>query len=421
MGKRRKWLKAWLAIASLLAIAVLSLGGCGFGKEGVEVAPVAGPGEEEERPTPPPAALPAGNVILIDGEVVAAFPSLELAFSGNASARLVALDVQVGQRVTKGDRIAALDNGELRQEVEDAQIALDRAREDKAQAQADNEETYQRESEDVDDKYERERVDAEEALQTAEYNLQRARMEPPTTAVEEARVDLDRALAAEAEAADDYKQALDRPWEDQEIRDSLFKEWQERIVDRELAELRFQDAKTSLEVYDLDLEAKERDVENARADLARVKRDDVDKETDLTTYERAITDAEEELAQVREDLENAYLYAPWDGLVLSIETSVGAMVGSGTPVVTLLHVEDLYFITQNLSERHVAQLRKGQQAHITLRTFPDVVLTGRVETVVPQMDRQADSDARFTAYIRLDENELDLLPGMTGRVEIVTE
>ena len=205
------------------------------------------------------------------------------------------------------------------------------------------------------------------------------------------------------------------------IRDSLFTEWQERIVDRELAELRFQDAKISLEVYDLDLEAKERDVENARADLARVKRDDVDKETDLTTYERAISDAEEELAQAQEDLEDAYLYAPWDGLVLSIETSAGAMVGSGTPVVTLLHVEDLYFITQNLSERHVAQLHKGQQAHITLRTFPDVVLTGRVDTVVPQMDRQADSDARFTAYIRLDENELDLLPGMTGRVEIVTE
>jgi multidrug resistance efflux pump len=97
------------------------------------------------------------------------------------------------------------------------------------------------------------------------------------------------------------------------------------------------------------------------------------------------------------------------------------MVGSGTPIVTLLNVQELYFATENLGERHVAQLRKGQRAEITLRAYPDSAIAGQVETVVPKMDRQTDSDARFVAYIRLEESDLDLLPGMTGRMEIVTE
>ena len=86
---------------------------------------------------------------------------------------------------------------------------------------------------------------------------------------------------------------------------------------------------------------------------------------------------------------------------------------------TLLNVTDMYFITENLSERHVAQIEMDQRANITLRTYPETVIAGTVAVIVPNEGRQTDADARFTAYIRLDPNQLDLLPGMTGRVEIV--
>jgi multidrug resistance efflux pump len=68
----------------------------------------------------------------------------------------------------------------------------------------------------------------------------------------------------------------------------------------------------------------------------------------------------------------------------------------------------------------VAQLEPGQHAEITLRSYPDVTLTGQVDVVLPKTDRTGETDARFVAYILLDESELDLLPGMTGRVEVVT-
>ena len=245
-----------------------------------------------------------------------------------------------------------------------------------------------------------------------------------TTAVAEAKVDLARAKEREADTSDAYKQALDRPWEDQEIRDSLYEDWQVSIVDRELAQLRLADAQLALEVHGYDLVARKKDVEYAAADLERVEKDPVDrahvdKEVNLA-LRRAVEDAQAALTEVREDLEDAQLYAPWDALVLSLETSIGASVGSGTPVVTLLNLEDLYFATQNLSERHIAQLRRGQRAEITLRAYPDVILGGTVDVVLPQTERTSDTDAAFVAYIRPDESELDLLPEMTGRVEVIT-
>ena len=135
---------------------------------------------------------------------------------------------------------------------------------------------------------------------------------------------------------------------------------------------------------------------------------------------RGVEDARNRLAQAQQDLEDARLDAPWDGLVLAIEAGVGSTVGSGHTVLKMLNIQELYFVTQNLSERHVAQLRRGQRAEITLRAYPDVVLGGTVDVVLPQTERTADADARFVAYIRPDESDLDLLPGMTGRVEVIT-
>ena len=416
-------------------ITALLLSSCGMRKGNVEMRAVAPQGEGE--PTvPPPTALPASDVILVDGELVNVYPPLELSFPGAASGELLALYVRVGQQVKEGDLIATMDDSELQKAVEEAQIELERGVEDKRKGEADAEKTYQREKGDAEERYQREKEKAEKtyrydkedalrAIETAQRDLERARMQPPTTGVAEAEANVARAHDQEAQAADDYKQALDRPWENQRIRDSLHKEWQVQIKDRELAQLRLQDAQVALAVYHVDLEAKEEDAEKAKADLARVeidfvKKDYVEKEVSLT-YDRAVADAERKLAEAQQAFKDARLCAPWDGLVLSIETSVGATVGSGTAVVTLLNVKDLYFVTHNLSERHVARVRKGQQANITLRIYPDTVVTGQVEVVLPQLERKTDADAHFAAYIRLGATELDLLPGMTGRVEIVTE
>jgi HlyD family secretion protein len=376
------------------------------------------PAGAEGKPTPLPE--PAGSkVILMDGEMVAASPSLNLTFGGNVSAELLTLEATIGQRVKAGDLVATLDDTDLQQAVVDAQRTLDRAVEDRDKAIEDEAERYQEQVEDAEEQYENALLDAQRRLASAQTALERAKMQPPTTSVAEAMANLATALDQKEQAGDEYKKALDRPWEPQSIRDSLYKEWQARIKEHKLAELRLEDAQIALEVYYFDLEQKKQDIADAEEDLARVKKDTVERE-DTLSHERAVEDAEQGLADAEEALADARLYAPFDGLVVSIEANVGSEVTSSTSIVTLVNLERLYFVTDNLSERHVAQIRPGQKAQITLRAYPDTVLTGQVDSVIPQ-EQTAGGDARFAAYIRLDETDLDLLPEMTGRVEVITE
>ena len=94
---------------------------------------------------------------------------------------------------------------------------------------------------------------------------------------------------------------------------------------------------------------------------------------------------------------------------------------AAAPVVTLLNIEDLYFVT--------AKPERAARGPICARASAPRSPCAPIPTPAQrdggrhpaQAERTTDADARFVAYIRLDESELDLLPGMTGRVEVVTE
>jgi multidrug resistance efflux pump len=135
-----------------------------------------------------------------------------------------------------------------------------------------------------------------------------------------------------------------------------------------------------------------------------------------------LIDAQRALTQAQEALQYTHLVAPWTAIVLSVDVAPEANVGAGTPVVTLLNVEDgLRFVTRNLSEQHIADIYPGQRAVVTLRTFAETPLEGEVEAIIPQVEGSVETDARFTVHVRLAPNDLRLLPGLTGRMEIITE
>jgi multidrug resistance efflux pump len=282
--------------------------------------------------------------------------------------------------------------------VDDAQRALDRAAADRERARQ---------------KWERDVADAEQALAQAQRALTTARLQYSDTAVEEARVNLRWAQKSESDRKAEYEQAQTM-WPPIPV-DAFRDSWQRAIDERRLAEMRLADAEAEHRVAALDLETREEDVAEAEQALAALQ-EGLDAQ-----YGRAVEDAQDELTQAQ-DLAHARLTAPWTAIVLSVDVAPGATVGAGTPVVTLLDVGDgLRFVTQNLSEQHIAAIYPGQRAVVTLRTFAETPLEGTVEAVVPQENEAADTDARFTVRIRLSSSAgLRLLPGLTGRVEIYT-
>jgi multidrug resistance efflux pump len=346
--------------------------------------------------------------VVAEGRLASPYPKLALAFEGSVSGRVLSITVKAGDAVSAGALLAVLDDTEAQREVRDAQQALDRAIADRERALA---------------QWERDVVDAEQALASAQWALQVAQLNYSKTGIEEASTSLAHARATEADAAEAYNQSLNRPQDTAETRETYYETLQNAIRDRELAELRLADAQDSYQASYVELQAKEADVVKAERNLAALE-DGID-----PTYDRAVEDAEQRLAQAQDALEDTRLTAPWEAVVLSVDVAPQAQVSAGTPVVTLLSLQDgLRFITENLSEQHVADIRPGQRAIVTLRTFVETPLEGTVEAVVPQVDSQTSAgssaqttDARFTVRLQLAPTDLNLLPGLTGRAEILTQ
>jgi multidrug efflux pump subunit AcrA (membrane-fusion protein) len=390
---------AWV----LLLIAVIVLAGCCTRAEEVPAGATPVDADTTPQPTLPP-PLPAGQAVVADGQLESPYPSLPLGFGGGVSGQVLTITVKAGDVVQVGDLLALLDDTDLQRAVDDAQLALDRAVADREQALQ---------------QWERDVADAEKALADAERALATARLQYSDTGVEEARTNLKWAQKAESDRKAEYEKAM-AFWPPIPV-DGYRDSWHRAIDEHELAEMRLADAEDAHSADSLELVAREEDVAQAERSLTAL-------EGGIApSYERAVEDAERELAKAQEDLEHARLTAPWAAIVLSVDVAPKATVGAGASVVTLLNVEDgLRFVTQNLSEQHIADIYPGQRAVVTLRTFADTSLEATVEAVVPQVGEAVEADGRFTVRVRLSPTDpssasgqsLRLLPGLTGRVEI---
>lgn len=357
------------------------------------MAPQPGTALETPRPTLPP--LSASQTVVADGQLTSPYPPLALGFG--VSGQVLTFTVRAGDVVQAGDLLAELDDADLLENLDAAQRAYDRAMADLEAAQL---------------QWKRDLADAQQALAAAERSLAVARLQYSDTPLEEAQTALDLAQQAEADAERSYQEAL-TGWPP--IPSAPFYDaWQRAIRERELAEMRLADAQDAHSVAYLEIEARQEEVTRAERALAALERG-------LSpAYERAVEDAERQLAEAQEALRQARLVAPWAAIVLSIDAAPGARMAAGAPVITLLDIEEGFdFVTENLSEQHVADVLPGQRAVVTLRAFAEAPLDGEVLAVVPQTDLAASADARFAVRIRLVPNDLRLLPGLTGRVEIV--
>lgn len=391
-------MKRWNKLYWLLMIVMLAAG-CTRAVEAPVDAAVTVEAESTADPTPLP-AVSVGKLVAADGRLASPFPSLALGFSGGVSGEVISLTVRAGDTVKAGDILARLDDTDLRLAVDKAQLTLDRAVLDRERAEL---------------QWEQDVIDAQQSLTTTQRALETSRLQYSSTSVEEATTALEHWREAEADAKRNYETPLYGDYTPDDIKESNYKAWQNAIRERELAEMRLRDVRNARSVRALDIEAREQDVAQAERKLGKLQ------EGIAPSYDRAVEDAERELVKAQAALENAVLIAPWNAIVLSVDVAPKAMVGAGTPVVTLLNIEDgLRFVSENLSEQHVAALRPGQRATITLRTYPETPLEGTVEAIIPQAKVAETTDARFTVHLQLAPTDLSLLPGLTGRAEIVT-
>jgi multidrug resistance efflux pump len=132
--------------------------------------------------------------------------------------------------------------------------------------------------------------------------------------------------------------------------------------------------------------------------------------------EAKVREAQLQVDEARANLVKALLLAPWEGEITAINAAPG--VSTGNASVTIAQVEPLHFATSNFSERNLADIQPGDEATIFLKSYPNNPIRAVIYRIELESTQKDGDTALFTVYLDFNRGDLDIRPGMTGRVEI---
>lgn len=128
-----------------------------------------------------------------------------------------------------------------------------------------------------------------------------------------------------------------------------------------------------------------------------------------------LDNARAEVERLRIALDDRAIQAPVSGVTGFRELTEGEMIGAGTPLVSLDHLERVY-VDFPLPERELPRVATGMAVRGESIAWPERVFEGEVDTVDPRLD----SDTRtLTVRARFDNPALALRPGMLLEVTLM--
>lgn len=142
--------------------------------------------------------------------------------------------------------------------------------------------------------------------------------------------------------------------------------------------------------------------------------------------EAQVDQVKAQLAQSQEDLRNATIVSPIDGVVLSRDREVGDAVSSilvmGSGATLIMTVGDLreVYVKGKVDESDVGKVWLGQAARITVESYRGQTFTGKVTKISP-MGVEKDNVTTFEVRVSISNESRKLLATMTANAEIVLE
>jgi HlyD family secretion protein len=142
-------------------------------------------------------------------------------------------------------------------------------------------------------------------------------------------------------------------------------------------------------------------------------------ELDLQLAQAKLVNDRNKLAQAQEDLTEATIVAPFDGLIGAVKGQVGSINGINSSSSTLLTVmSDELQITALVNEADIGAVNVGQAVEFSSSSFGDKVFQGKVLRITPQA--QTVSNVQYyPVLISCQDPEGVLLSGMSVSARII--
>jgi len=151
--------------------------------------------------------------------------------------------------------------------------------------------------------------------------------------------------------------------------------------------------------------------------------------------EIALQQAKDDLKQLTDRLERLEITTPFDGLLVASSTiegtnpfsttfgsetitdSDGRLVESGFSVAGIVDISTVY-LRSDVTSRDIDDVRLGQVARATIYASRDLNVEGEVASISKSVDQETRA---FQVDVKVENPERRLLPGMFGRVDVITE
>jgi len=323
--------------------------------------------------------------------------------------RVASIAVREGNTVDRGQVIARLDDAEVRAQLQAARARVASARQQVTQARLQL------------DVLASQGVEAELALQQSQGDtVGQVRQSQASVAAAEAQLVEARAQVQQAESAlalaradrDRFASLLAQGAIPQQQFDQIqttFETARDTLAARQAAVAAARQQVAAAQGVLTQAQTSQLNPDIRRAQVERLRTQRQQAQAQLAAAEAALDQAQADYAEIEARLADLEIASPIAGVVVTRMVEPGEVIAAGTPVITVVNLEDVY-LRGYIPEGEVGLVRVGQPAQVFLDSAPEQPLEARVAAV--------DTEASFTPEnIYFQEDRVDQVFGLRLGIE----
>lgn len=139
------------------------------------------------------------------------------------------------------------------------------------------------------------------------------------------------------------------------------------------------------------------------------------RELDEVNTRLSLENNENSLRSKERERSKMIIVAPSDGIVTTVAARVGDLIGSNSPIATLISVGRI--VEAKISEEKFADIKLGQKASVRFLTFGANQYNAVISKILPSADA---ATQRYTVFMDISlPEDRELKPGLTGEVSII--
>lgn len=140
--------------------------------------------------------------------------------------------------------------------------------------------------------------------------------------------------------------------------------------------------------------------------------------SDIKLAQLNVESAQTKLKTIEDNIKNAKLIAPSDGVVLSVANKAGEVISENAKLIQLSTSQKIN-VTAQVSELDIPKIKIGQDAEVEFEAFSGKIYTGKVSSVklIPTVD--SSGIVNYDINVQLDDNSDEIKTGMNCTIKLI--